>query len=79
MRRARFSSSFVFVVLEVVLGSAWAVQRVRDLEVVWAELALPDAEGALLELLRPLDGLEAVFATLRWSVLYDAMLGLVPP
>ena len=47
--------------------------------IVWAELALRDAEGALLELLRPLDGLEAVFATLRWSGLYAAMLGLVPP
>ena len=40
------------VVLEVVLGSAQVVERVRDLEVVWAELALRDAAGALLELLR---------------------------
>ena len=44
----------LLVVHEVPLGNAQVVQRVRVLEVVWAELALPVAAGALKELVRSL-------------------------
>jgi len=58
------------VVHEVPLGNAQVVQRVRVLEVVWAELALPVAAGALSRKANTL-GMEATGNVMKRHFFHD--------